>query len=234
MNVVTTDEINRILHKEIEKTYNQKKEEQKDNWSDNQTSVELMVLDNFYENPMHTRAFALTQEFTQEGNYPGQRTKPFPYENWGKHIEEKMNIKIKKDTWFDDKNNGAFQSIKKGVPTWVHADVSREYSCIIFLNPYAPPNSGTSFYEHRESGSRIYNDSSKWLNSEVTEYGKGNLYSCRDDIWRRVDTISNKFNRAVIFKGNLWHAADEYFGYDLESSRLTQTFFFDSGGKNEF
>jgi len=130
--------------------------------------------------------------------------------------------------------NGAFQSVTRNIGTWVHADTYNTYSCIIFLNPYAPPNTGTSFYEHRETGSRLCNDDSKWLNDISTEHGRKNMYASRDDTWRKVDSVSNKFNRAVIFKGNLWHAADDYFGWDLESSRLTQTFFFDGDGDSEF
>jgi hypothetical protein len=44
--------------------------------------------------------------------------------------------------------------------------------------------------------------------------------------WTREDVVSNVFNRAVIFKGQMWHAADDYFGTDLKTGRLFQTFFF--------
>ena len=139
-----------------------------------------------------------------------------------------MNVKIDKEIWNNDEYNGAFQSVEKGTRTWVHADTTREYTCIVFLNPFAPPNTGTSFYEHRETGSRVCDDDTNYINKVTTEYGPNNLKGSRDGVWRRVDTISNKFNRAIIFKGNLWHAADDYFGWDLETSRLTQTFFFDT------
>ena len=221
------------MKKEIN-TYNEKRAENNRQWGGRQTDVDYMVFDNFYENPMHMRSWALQQDFSQAGNYPGLRTKAFPYENWGKHIEQIMNLKIDKKDWFNSMYNGAFQSVTRDIPTWVHADTYNTYSCIIFLNPYAPPNTGTSFYEHRETGSRVCDDDIKWLNNITTEHGKRNAYACRDDIWRKVDTVSNKFNRAVIFKGNLWHAADDYFGWDLDSSRLTQTFFFNAGDENEF
>ena len=59
-----------------------------------------------------------------------------------------------------------------------------------------------------------------------------NKYSSKPG--KLIETIVPLFNRAVIFKGNLWHAADDYFGWDLETSRLTQTFFFDGDGDSEF
>ena len=40
----------------------------------------VMVIDNFYNNPMETREFILTQEFNVRGNYPGVRTKSFASE----------------------------------------------------------------------------------------------------------------------------------------------------------
>tara|TARA_R110000824_G_scaffold339505_1_gene526031 strand:+ start:2877 stop:3560 length:684 start_codon:yes stop_codon:yes gene_type:complete len=210
------------------KTYNEKREVGKKQWGGKITKPDFFVYDNFYNNPMHMRAWALSLDFNVTGNYPGLRTKPYPYENWGTHIEHIMNVKIDKEIWNNDMFNGAFQSVEKDTRTWVHADITREYTCIVFLNPFAPPNTGTSFYEHRETGSRVCDEDTNYINEVSTEYGPNNLKGSRDDVWRRVDTISNKFNRAIIFKGNLWHAADDYFGWDLETSRLTQTFFFDT------
>ena len=34
----------------------------------------LIVIDNFYNNPLETRNYILEQEFKIRGNYPGQRT----------------------------------------------------------------------------------------------------------------------------------------------------------------
>ena len=46
-------------------------------------------------------------------------------------------------------------------------------------------------------------------------------------IYAKGDVVANRFNRAILFRGDLWHKADEYFGNDLKSGRLFQTFFFD-------
>ena len=37
-------------------------------------SCGLIVIDNFYNNPLETRNYILTQEFSVKGNFPGQRT----------------------------------------------------------------------------------------------------------------------------------------------------------------
>ena len=39
--------------------------------------VNLIVADNFYDDPDSVRNFALSQEFSVRGNYPGLRTKSF-------------------------------------------------------------------------------------------------------------------------------------------------------------
>lgn len=209
------------------KDYNERRQDAQINWGGKVTKPEIMVFDNFYENPMRMRQWALKQEFTKPGNYPGLRTKGFQFDNWKEHIEYLMGFKIHSERWEASTYTGAFQSVPKEATTWVHSDNYNEYSAIVFLNPYAPPNTGTSFYEHRETGSREWSEEHAWINKTPAEHGPNVRESCRDDVWRRTDTIQNVWNRCVIFKGGLWHSADDYFGWDLESNRLTQTFFFD-------
>ena len=56
------------------------------------------------------------------------------------------------------------------------------------------------------------------------EFVEGN--GDRWDKWLKTDTVGNVFNRAIILKGELWHATDEYFGKTKNDARLFQTFFF--------
>ena len=46
--------------------------------------------------------------------------------------------------------------------------------------------------------------------------------------WELVDTIGNVYNRLVLYPGDLFHASLDYFGKDLETGRLFQTFFFNT------
>jgi hypothetical protein len=39
--------------------------------------VNVIITDNFYQNPDDVREFALSQEFSVSGNYPGNRTESF-------------------------------------------------------------------------------------------------------------------------------------------------------------
>ena len=42
------------------------------------------------------------------------------------------------------------------------------------------------------------------------------------------DVIGNKYNRLVIYKGDMFHASLEYFGSDIHTGRLFQVFFFNT------
>ena len=44
--------------------------------------------------------------------------------------------------------------------------------------------------------------------------------------WEEVDKAGNVYNRLVIFKATQVHAVTEYFGNDINDSRLFQLFFF--------
>ncbi len=46
--------------------------------------------------------------------------------------------------------------------------------------------------------------------------------------WDMVDYVANKYNRIVMYRGNLYHASLDYFGNNLENGRLFQTFFFNT------
>lgn len=46
--------------------------------------------------------------------------------------------------------------------------------------------------------------------------------------WELVDRIGNVFNRLVLYPGHYWHMSLDYFGSDLNSGRLFQTFFFNT------
>ena len=46
--------------------------------------------------------------------------------------------------------------------------------------------------------------------------------------WHLTDIVSNKFNRVVFYRGDLYHRSLDYFGEDKHDGRLFQTFFFNT------
>jgi hypothetical protein len=191
----------------------------------------FFVVDNFFEDPYAVREFALNQKYFDGEGAVGCRTKKqFLWDGLREKFEEIIGEKISDHThdgygWNDIGINGRFQSCKAGTPMVFHCDTQR-WAGVLFLTPDAPPQSGTSFYRNKKS-KVFHNSQVDWTVGE-----NGNAFNGKTFLdptpYERIDTVGNVFNRLVIFDGGLIHAGNDYFGWDLESSRLFQIFFFDS------
>lgn len=177
----------------------------------------LIIVDDFYNNPHDVRAFALAQDFSVIGNFPGKRTKPFIDQGVKDVIQRLIQPHGGAVTaWLDGENQytGSFQICTKDDKTWIHPDLYNTWAGVCYLSPNAPLTSGTMIYKHRHSGQYEYIDS----------FHNGNDYN----EWEAVDYVANKFNRLVLYRGNLFHASHSYFGNSMDTGRLFQTFFFNS------
>jgi hypothetical protein len=178
---------------------------------------EIIVIDGFYQDPDKIREEALEMDFGVSGNYPGKRTTPLTGGDVMEFLERVLDIEIDEMDWEQGDYTGTYQYTTVDETTWVHADRHSDLSCIVYLHPDPAENTGTSFYTHKETGSRSYWDDD---GESIEKDG------AKPEKWIRRDTVGNVYNRAVVFEGDLWHAADDYFGDSLENGRLFQTFFF--------
>ncbi len=111
----------------------------------------LIITDDFYQNPDEVRAFALAQPFEVSGNYPGFRTKPWLPDD----LKESMQWIIqhaggKITHWFEDSGyTGAFQICTAKDRTWIHADSFNTWAAVCYLTPDAPLSSGTALYRYK-------------------------------------------------------------------------------------
>lgn len=189
----------------------------------------IFVIDNFYEDPYLVRDFALNQIYFDGEGAVGSRTrKQFLFDGIKEKFEETIKEKIPDHTpngfgWKDGGINGRFQSVKAGAPMVYHCD-AQKWAGVLFLTPDAPPQSGTSFYRHKKT--KIYH------NSQIN-WGIGQGSEVFNEItfldptpYEKIDTVANVFNRLVLFDGGLIHSGNDYFGWDLPSSRLFHVFFF--------
>jgi len=190
-------------------------------------SCSLIVVDNFYNNPMETRNFILTQEFGVVGNYPGKRTisyatthlrdiiqkyvEPFS----GKIIDFKMPTKKDKNIY-----NGSFQYATSRDRSWIHTDKFNNWAGVLYLTPNAPTTSGTAFYKYKD-GTTCEADVKLMNNLEEL-----NTHSQDMTKWIKVDEVGNVFNRLILFNSTKYHMSMDYFGITKEDSRLFQVFFF--------
>ena len=112
---------------------------------------------------------------------------------------------------------------------------TQSYAAVVYLTPDAPPECGTTFYKSRANGLREaptkeiakqLDKTAEDLNAEI--FSAGFYDKTR---FETVDVIGNVFNRLVIRDAKLIHAASEYFGSNLQNSRLFHMFFFDTEEK---
>jgi len=182
----------------------------------------LFVVDNFYEDPLAVRNYALSQYFFDDEGYLGMRTrKQFFFNGVKERFEKIINKKI--SSWEEQSMNGRFQTCKAGTPLVYHCD-QQKWAAMVYLTPDAPIECGTSFYRHKQTkkhhNSQFYNN-----NDDLTAVFNQKTFLDKTP-YEMVDTVGNVFNRLVIFDGGLIHAASEYFGWDIPSSRLFHMYFF--------
>jgi len=124
------------------------------------TVCNLIIIDNFYENPNEIREFALSQEFFESSkDYPGKRTVSFATEE----LKNKLQVIIepfggKIDDFELTTSNGCFQFATFEDKTWIHSDTFKgeefiSWGGLIYLTPDAPLSSGTGFYKFKDDGS---------------------------------------------------------------------------------
>ena len=189
-------------------------------------SCGLIVIDNFYNNPLETRNYILTQEFSVKGNFPGQRTISYATEHLKDIIQKYVEPFSGKITEFpcpkeekekEEIYNGSFQYTTSRDRSWIHTDKWNNWAGVLFMTPDAPLSSGTAFYR--------FNDGAT-CESECNNKDEVDRWSQDFTKWELVDTVGNVFNRLVLFNAHRYHMSMEYFGDTKENGRLFQTFFF--------
>jgi hypothetical protein len=177
--------------------------------------VNLLIIDDFYADPDSVRNFALSQEFSVRGNFPGNRTRSFLTNDVKDVIQNYMRPFTGNVTqWYDDSYSGAFQLTTCQDRTWIHSDPYNTWAGVCYLTPDAPYTGGTGLFRHKATGEY----------SRVTDDHEGYDYTK----WDLFDRIGNKYNRLILYRGDLFHASLDYFGDKPENCRLFQTFFFDT------
>ena len=163
----------------------------------------LIVIDNFLDDPDRMRFHALNLDFDRvQPTVPGVRSMRLGGA-LQTEVEDKLKIAFgcKEIIWDMTQDTLCFQSCMEGTETWIHKDSQGEdqgeWAAVLYLTPNPVLDSGTGIYESPDHDMNI---------------GVGNVY-----------------NRLVAYRGKmLYHRSIvPGFGNTLETSRLTQTFFFD-------
>lgn len=197
----------------------------------------VTVVDNFYEDPDAIRKFALAQEyqFCHEivGNdfvFPGCRTKDVRALDSGLYekICKKL-ISIFHNSEHDYMRwaiSTSFQSVaaeyKQGA---IHTDHNTIFAAVLFLSPDAPLDAGTSLFKKNKTF-----DQQKYIQAieQNDAIYRNKQKVMLDDYHRMFDEVvrvNNVYNTLILYEGETFHAANNFFGTTLQDSRLTQVFF---------
>lgn len=206
--------------------------------------LNMLVIDNFYKNPLAVREFALFQKFYIPGKFPGKRTIAFSSVELKNELQKIIEPYGKIDKMYvpmynDDKNNernntGSFFINTSITPNpSIHTD-NHKYSAIIYLTPDAPIESGTTILKPNDSSLELNandisielkpNDSSIELEAICFDITK----------WKIINKIGNRFNRILIFDCRQYHIPSSYFGINNIDGRLTQVIWFNIIPKNNY
>ena len=188
--------------------------------------VESLTIADFYNNVDEVREFALQQEFKVRGNYPGQRTVSFLNDSIKEIIQTNIRPFAGEVTWWGDDYTGSFQYTTQYDRSWIHSDATTDWAAVCYLTPDAPLSAGTGLFRLKATGDR------GWKYSDHTEEENNNAlhnkYSQDYTQWEMVDRLGNLYNRLVIYRGDLYHVSLDYFGTNMQDSRLFQVFFFNT------
>jgi hypothetical protein len=97
------------------------------------------------------------------------------------------------------------------------------YAGILYLNPQAPATGGTSFYRLRYPDGALGGNLCPPQHASLKE--ALGVPSLPPGAWKEDVAVPNVFNRLLVYRGDLVHAATSYFGSDHRSKRLTIVFF---------
>lgn len=198
----------------------------------------IIVVDNFYSNPMEVREFILKQDFPVTGQFPGYRTEqPYATHKVRDLIQsyiEPFGMEIDRFPLSGD-HNGKFQYTTAEHRSWIHTDTRDNMAGVLYMTPDAPFSAGTGFYRPKGSEVPVCHTRPPWERNGLSGSASTPPFFCHHreenygrDItkWDLVDQVGNVFNRLVLYNSHMWHTSMDYFGDCKENGRLFQVFFF--------
>jgi hypothetical protein len=197
----------------------------------------VTIINDFYDNPDAIRQFALAQKYTfrheEEGLdyvYPGCRTQDL--HALDASLQAMVLKKLVSVFHIPEHDlmrwaiSSSFQSVseiyKEGV---IHTDTNTIFAGVLYLTPNAPLDSGTSLYRKNASFSEAKYKQACDQNDERFKSGEIVMDTSFHSMFDEVVRVNNVYNTLILFEGDMFHAANQFFGQNIEDSRLAQVFF---------
>lgn len=205
------------------------------------SEVSLAVIDDFYDDPERVRDAALTASFDKPAwkYFPGREAVVDSIDWSGAWERMRASLGVSgigpnpRDYAFPQgKFNLAVEADEDTRGTRVHVDLNR-WAGVIYLSRPADCRGGTSWYRHKATGALT--DSGEWhdhcfghlAGQDVDKIRTAMLQTSLDrSQWEEIARIEMRFNRAVVFMSQTFHATSCLFGDRPENARLSQHFEF--------
>ena len=187
--------------------------------------LNFIIIDKFLDDPDRVRREALSLDFTKiQESVPGVRSSS-PFVRNKTEVETKIKtIFAGEIVWDWTQDSFYFQSCQGSTKTWIHKDSQEqgqgEWAGVLFLTPNPNHDAGTAVYLDRDICYEYFLSHGMDPETSIEEFNHGSV----------IDMGSgNVYNRLVLYRGKyLDHSSIKPgFGETLETSRLTQTFWFD-------
>ena len=187
----------------------------------------IHIIDNFFSDVFSVRQEALSKEYFVDphGRYPGYRSDDVS--SFTKSLVSKQVKKLTGDETLD-----CFSISYQYIPSkykegCIHYD-EKKYTCIIYLSNGV--DSGTEISEIKPKvKSSLYEkqiDFYKHPNDLIKSFMFHREIKKSNSYFNPTYTVACKMNRMLLFKSNLYHRAQKFFGDSVENSRLTLVSFF--------
>ena len=204
-------------------------------------NFQTIVHDGFFKNPDKVREWALTLDYSHpDGTFPGTRTKDLRYIHekfyestcsklmslWGNYDRRDWDcdLQFQKIHRFNDDPD-----MNVG---WIHQDIGKDAAAVIYLDPNAELNQGTSHYR---TNSRFDTHVDYPQEKEYYDRVLGNQQSRDPEDLRRYFelveyhntrfdctlSVKNVYNRVIGYDGTQWHGQTSFYMDNDDDFRLT-------------
>lgn len=197
----------------------------------------VTIIENFYVDPDAVRKFALAQEYTYCGDYenqqygwPGCRTKDlFELDKTLFEMVCKKLVSVFHNTEHDYMRWAITTNFQSSTADYgegvMHTDENTIFAGVLFLTPDAPLNAGTSLYRKNATFNQQKYEQALALNDKIYKANGKLVPTDYHSMFDEVVRVNNVYNTLILFEGDQYHTANQFFGDTLENSRLTQVFF---------
>ena len=188
--------------------------------------LNFIIIDNFLDDPDSVRRDALSLDFDLiQESLPGVRTSATLVGDHQTEVETKIKTILGREiVWDWTQASFKFQSCQEGTETWIHKDSHKEgqgeWTGVLYLTPNPNHDAGTAVYLDRDICYQYFMSHGMDPNTSIEEFNHGSVIDMG---------AGNVYNRLVLYRGKVLEHSSILpgFGNTLETSRLTQTFFFD-------